>query len=269
MNSFRHVERALAFEIERQVEILESGGEVEQETLLWDANQNIAVPMRSKEYSEDYRYFPEPDLVPVLVEQRWLDEIREELPELPRDRRDRFMKESGLPRYDANVLTMEKDVADYFEETCEWLGAKSAENYKAVSNWVMGDILRVVKERQLSVTKFPISPQRLAGMIKLINDGTISGKIAKGVFEEMLASPEKPRVIVERKGLLQLSDEVEIEKVVTQVLEENPEQVSKYLAGKDTVFAFFVGQTMRLTRGKANPKVVNEVLRRKLEEQRR
>lgn len=265
MNSFRHVERALAFEIGRQIEILESGGTIEQETLLWDANQNIAAPMRSKEYAHDYRYFPEPDLVPVVIDEPWLREVRAELPELPTERRDRFMKEYGLPRYDADVITAEKDIADYFEETCRSLPTKSPDNYKAVSNWVMVDVLRILKEKELLIASFPISPQRLSGMIQLINDGTISGKIAKDVFGEMLTSSENPRVIVERKGLLQVSDEAEIDKIIAQVIKDNPDQVQKYIDGKETLFAFFVGQTMRLTEGKANPKTVNKVLKRKLE----
>lgn len=264
LNSLRYVERALAFEINRQIEILESGGIVEQETLLWDANQNVAAPMRSKEYAHDYRYFPEPDLVPVLIDEGWLQKIRAELPELPTQRRDRFIKEYGLPRYDADVLTAEKEVADYFEEACCSLKAMSSENNKAVSNWVMVEVLRVLNEKDLSIRDFPISPQRLAGMIRLIDNGTISGKIAKEVFEEMLVSPDDPHVIVERKGLLQVSDEAEIEKVIDQVLKENPEQVQKYISGKETVFTFFVGQTMQLMKGKANPRVLHEVLKRKL-----
>jgi len=266
MNSFRHVERALAYEISRQIGILESGGEVEQETLLWDAAQNVVVPMRSKEFAHDYRYFPEPDLVPVLVDEPWLEQIRSELPEFPAERRDRFMKDYGLPRYSADVLTAEKSLADYFDEVCRSKNTKSPEECRAVSNWVMGDVLRVVNEGQISISGFPISPQRLAGMITLIDDGVISGKIAKEVFEEMLVSPEEPRAIVERKGLLQLTDEDEIGKVVDRVLEQNPEQVRIYIAGKDTVFAFLVGQTMRTSRGKANPKTVNKILTKKLEE---
>jgi aspartyl-tRNA(Asn)/glutamyl-tRNA(Gln) amidotransferase subunit B len=266
MNSFRHVERALAYEINRQIDILESGGEVEQETLLWDATQNVVLPMRSKEFAHDYRYFPEPDFVPVLVDQLWLEQIRSGLPELPAERRDRFVKEYRLPRYDADVLTAERGIADYFEEVCRSKGAKSAEECKAVSNWVMGDVLRVVNERQIAISEFPISPQRLARMITLIDDGIISGKIAKEVFEEMLASTEDPRAMVERKGLIQLSDEEEIRKVIDQVLEQNPEQVRMCLAGKDTVFGFLVGQTMRMSKGKANPKAVNKILTKKLEE---
>jgi len=268
MNSFRNVERALAFEISRQIELLEKGEAVEQETLLWDANQNIATPMRSKEYAHDYRYFPEPDLVPVVVDEEWLEKIRADLPELPTERRDRFIRDYALPRYDAEVLTAEKEIADYFEQACRALAAKSPENFKALSNWVMGDVLRILKEKELSITDFSISPDRLAGMVTLIHEGTISGKIAKEVFEEMLSSPEEPRAIVERKALLQVSSESEIESVINQVLAQNEKEVQKFLAGKETIFGFLVGQTMRLTGGKANPKIVHEILKRKLEEMR-
>jgi aspartyl-tRNA(Asn)/glutamyl-tRNA(Gln) amidotransferase subunit B len=266
MNSFRNVERALSYEINRQIEILESGEEVEQETLLWDANQNVVMPMRSKEYAHDYRYFPEPDLVPVIVDEGWLERIRKELPEMPTERRDRFMKEYGLPRYDAEVLTAESGIADYFEDACTWNNRISTEKCKAVSNWVMGDVLRVVNERQISISEFPVSAERLARMIALIDDGIISGKIAKEVFEEMLNSSEDPQAIVERKGLVQLSDEEEIEKIVNQVLAQNREQIQMYIAGKETVFSFLVGQAMRMTKGKANPKTVNQVLVKKLQE---
>jgi aspartyl-tRNA(Asn)/glutamyl-tRNA(Gln) amidotransferase subunit B len=199
------------------------------------------------------------------VDEPWLERVRKELPELPTDRRDRFMREYGLPRYDAEVLTAEINIADYFEAACKWSEQKSTDVYKAVSNWVMGDVLRVVNERQLPVSEFPISPQRLARMINLIGDGVISGKIAKEVFDEMLSSSDEPQAIVERRGLLQLSDEGEIGKIVDQVLEQNAGQVQTYIAGKESVLAFFVGQTMRLTKGKANPKTVNEILRKKLD----
>lgn len=269
MNSFRHVERALEFEIDRQVRLLEDGGEVEQETLLWDADRNIAYLMRSKEEAHDYRYFPDPDLVPVCVEESWIARVRSQLPELPLTRRDRFISDLGLPRYDAEVLTSEKAVADYFEEAHSALsvghGGSSRENAKAVSNWVMTDVLRVVGDTKIPIADFPISPKRLAGMIGLMNDGTISGKIAKEVFEEMLGSSEDPAVIVERKGLMQVSDSSVIEKTIDDVLDGNRPQVEKYLGGSEKVFGFFVGETMKAMKGKANPKVVNDILRRKLD----
>jgi aspartyl-tRNA(Asn)/glutamyl-tRNA(Gln) amidotransferase subunit B len=264
MNSFRHVERALEYEIQRQIELIEDGGNVVQETLLWDANKNAAVSMRSKEEAHDYRYFPEPDLVPVLVEQEWIDKVKKILPELPKERRNRFVQDFSLPKYDADVITAEKPVADYFENAVSHLSAKNADAYKSVSNWVMTDVLRVVNERHIAVSDFPVTPEHLSAMINLIIEGTISGKIAKDVFEEMLKTGEAPKAIIERKGLVQVSDTSVIEKAVDEVLARNVEQVEKYRAGKAQVFGFFVGETMKATKGKANPKIVNEILKKKL-----
>ncbi|HZY10547.1 MAG TPA: Asp-tRNA(Asn)/Glu-tRNA(Gln) amidotransferase subunit GatB, partial [Bacteroidota bacterium] len=264
MNSFRYVERALEFETHRQVQLLEEGAEIVQETLLWDANKNISYPMRSKEEAHDYRYFPEPDLVPVLVEEPWIDKIASTLPEHPTVRRDRFITEYGLPRYDADILTSEKGYADYFEEVLHAWGTKEKEKIKSASNWVMTDVLRVVGERKIEIKDFPIPPKNLSIMIRLIEDGTISGKIAKEIFEEMLKSNEDPRVIVERKGLKQLSDERAIEKIIDEVLDQNQQQVSKFRTGNEKVFGFFVGEVMKATRGKANPGVVNKILKQKL-----
>jgi aspartyl-tRNA(Asn)/glutamyl-tRNA(Gln) amidotransferase subunit B len=268
MNSFRNVERALEYEINRQIRLIEDGGTVVQESLLWDANQNVALPMRSKEEAHDYRYFPDPDLVPVLVDEPWIARARHELPELPGPRRDRFMTDLGLPRYDADVLTVERGVADYFESTLISLGnnpARRKENAKTVSNWVMTDVLRVVAEKKIVIGDFPVSPENLAAMIGLIQDGTISGKIAKEVFEAMVETREHPKVIVDRKGLLQVSDAAAIEGVVDGVIQANPQQVRKYVDGNDKVFAFFVGESMKVMKGKGNPKIVNDLLRRKLD----
>lgn len=266
MNSFRNVERALEYEINRQREILEEGGTIEQETLLWDANQNIATPMRTKEYAHDYRYFPEPDLVPVLVDEKCIEKIRQQLPELPTERRDRFMEVYRLPKYDADVLTAEKAIADYFEAALQELKIKSKENYKAVSNWVTTNVLGVVNEKKLDVKEFPIPPKYIGQLVNLINEAIISSRIAKEVFDEVLDNPREPKTIVEEKGLIQVSDQDEIGKVITQVLDSNKEQVEKYLNGKEKVFAFFVGETMKAMRGKANPKIVNDILKKKLEE---
>ena len=265
MNSFRFVEKALEYEINRQIELIENDGKVAQETLLWDANQGIAISMRSKEEAHDYRYFPEPDLVPVLVNQDWIDNVKATLPEFPSERRDRYVRELKLPRYDADVLTTEKALADYFEGVVNHLGKKNDETYKLASNWTMTDVLRVVKDRHIEVSDFPIPPRYLSEMIDLILDGTISGKIAKDVFEEMLTSKEPPKSIVEKKGLMQVSDTGAIEKVIDEILANNKEQVEKYRSGKSQVFGFFVGETMKAMKGKANPKVVNEILRKKLE----
>ncbi|MDH4069646.1 MAG: Asp-tRNA(Asn)/Glu-tRNA(Gln) amidotransferase subunit GatB [Ignavibacteria bacterium] len=269
MNSFRYVERALEFEINRQIQVLTEGGTVAQETLLWDANLGVAIPMRSKEEAHDYRYFPDPDLVPVLVEEAWTGRIRESMPELPTVRRDRFESTLGLPRYDADVLTAEKETADYFEDTLQELtnqtGRDRKDLAKPVSNWVMTDILRVMGERKLAIGQVPISPVRLAGMIRLILDGTISGTIAKELFEEMLGSDEDPESIVERKGLVQVSDHGVLSAAIQEVLDNSPDQVRKYINGSDKVFGFFVGQTMKKLQGKGNPSVINELLRKKLD----
>jgi aspartyl-tRNA(Asn)/glutamyl-tRNA(Gln) amidotransferase subunit B len=267
MNSFRNVERALEFEIHRQIQLIEDGGKVVQESLLWDANQNVALPMRSKEEAHDYRYFPDPDLVPVLVDEAWLARVLSGLPELPGPRRDRFVSELSLPRYDADVLTVEHGVAGYFERTLGLLEpdpAKRRDQAKAVSNWVMTDVLRVVAEKKIPIGDFPVSEKNLAAMIALIQDGTISGKIAKDVFEEMVLTREEPRSIVARKGLVQVSDAGAIEAAVDGVLAANAPQVLKYTGGNEKVFGFFVGETMKAMHGKGNPKLVNEILRRKL-----
>ncbi len=264
MNSFRHVERAVDFEINRQVQLLEEGENVVQETLLWDATLGAAYPMRSKEEAHDYRYFPDPDLSPVFVNDEWIQGIKKDLPEHPTVRRDRFVADLGLPRYDADVLTSEKEYADYFESVLKELRTSNKEHIKLGSNWVMTEVLRVVSEEKLRIDQFPVSPENLANMIRLINDGTISSKIAKEVFDEMIVSNEDPKVIVERKGLVQLSDESAIEKVVSEVLEKNAAQVEKYKAGNEKVFGFFVGEVMKATKGKANPLVLNAVLKRRL-----
>jgi len=264
MNSFRNVERALEFEIQRQINIIDDGGTVVQETLLWDAEKNSAHTMRTKEEAHDYRYFPEPDLVPVLVDEKWIDSVCRNLVEHPTDRRDRFVREYGLPKYDADVLTAEKDFADYFEDVVRSLGATNKENAKQASNWVMTEALRVVSERHIDIRDFPVSPENLSAMIRLINDGTISGKIAKDVFAEMLVVNEDPKRIIERKGWVQLSDESAIEKIVDEVLAKNISQVEKYRAGNEKVFGFFVGEVMKATKGKANPSIVNSILQKKL-----
>ncbi|MBP1656315.1 MAG: glutamyl-tRNA(Gln) amidotransferase, subunit [Bacteroidetes bacterium] len=268
MNSFRNVEKALEFEIGRQQGLLDDGARVVQETLLWDADAGVAIPMRSKEEAHDYRYFPDPDLVPVLVDEPWIASVRQAMPELPEHRRDRFQQELGLPRYDANVLTAEREVADFYEQSLRALEASSSasrENLaKVVSNWVMTDVLRVAGDRSVPVSALPVTPGRLAAMIGLILDGTISGKLAKDVFEEMLVSSEEPSAIVRRKGLVQVTDSGAIAACVDTVLAAHDEQVKKYLAGNEKIFGFFVGETMKLMQGKGNPKVVNELLRERL-----
>ncbi len=260
MNSFRGVEKALEFEIERQIRTLEKGGKVVQQTLLWDADKNETIPMRSKEFAHDYRYFPEPDLVPLQIKSDWIEKIRQSLPELPNVRRNRLVEQYELPQYDADILTDSKAIADYFEET-----AKLSGDAKAASNWVMGEVLRVLKVAQTDIKDLKIKPADLAALIKLIKDGTISGKIAKSVFDEMHTSDKKPEEIIKEKGLLQISDSAELEKQVLIVLKENPTAVKKIMEGKEQVLGFLVGQIMKSTRGKANPKLVNEILRKELQ----
>jgi aspartyl-tRNA(Asn)/glutamyl-tRNA(Gln) amidotransferase subunit B len=268
MNSFRNVERALTYEIGRQIHLVTDGGKVEQETLLWDADGGVAIPMRSKEEAHDYRYFPDPDLVPVLVDEPWIERVRAAMPELPAPRRERFVASFGLPPYDAGILTTERDIADYFERVVARLGetgrGNQAEHAKSASNWIMTDVLRVLSERKCSAADLPVQPDRLASLVALIQDGTISGTIAKQVFELMLASPDPPRAIVERHGLVQVSDSRAIERAVEEVLSRNARQVEQYLAGNEKIFGFFVGETMRRMQGKGNPNIIHEVLKRAL-----
>lgn len=268
LNSLRFLEKALEFEISRQKDLLAGGEEVAHETRLYDADRGLTFPMRSKEEAHDYRYFPEPDLVPVVVEEKWREEIRRHLPELPDARRNRFIESLGLPRYDAGVLTAEKEIAEYFEQTLALLSSLNAkpakENAKVVSNWVMTDVLRVVSEKKVRLDAFPIHPSRLAAMIRLIQEGTISGTMAKELFGEMLTDPEEPRAIVQKKGWMQISDTAAIEQAVNDVLAEYGKQVEQFLAGNQKVFGFLVGETMKRMKGKGNPKLVNDILRRTL-----
>ena len=266
LNSFRFVEKGLEYEINRQIGLLESGKAIRQETLLWDAAAGIAIPMRSKEEAHDYRYFPEPDLVPVDVTDDWIDRVKHSLPEFPASRRDRYVRSLGLPSYDAEILTSEKGLADYFEAVVAGLKAKNVQTYKMASNWIMTDILHLINEQHKRIGECPVGPGRLADLINLIVDGTISGKIAKDVFEELRDSNESPVMIVNKKGLLQVSDASSIERAVDAVLDRYPEEVKSFLGGKQKVYGFLVGETMKDMKGKANPGIVNDVLRKKLEE---
>jgi aspartyl-tRNA(Asn)/glutamyl-tRNA(Gln) amidotransferase subunit B len=259
MNSFRHVEKALEYEIKRQIAILEDGEEVIQETRLWDVNQGVTAPMRGKEEAHDYRYFPDPDLVPLQVAEKWVEEIRQSLPELPDDKKERFVKEYGIPEYDAEILTSTKAMANYYEEC-----VRLFQEAKTVSNWMMGDLLRELKRDEREIDQCPVTPQHLAEMLLMVREGTISGKIAKDVFEEMYRTGEEPEKIVKDKGWTQIVDEAEIEKAVEVAMESNPKQVEDYQKGKEKLFGFFVGEVMKQTKGKANPKLVNELLKKKL-----
>ena len=259
LNSFRNVARAVEHEIARQVALVESGGEVVQETRLWNAERGETAPMRSKEDAHDYRYFPEPDLPPLVVSSEWVEESRASLPELPAERRRRFATEYALPGYDAGVLTQERDVAEYFEAA-----ARASGNAKAVSNWVMTEVLRKLKELGGGLASCPIGPAALAGLVRLIDEGTISGKIAKDVFERMWANGEEAAAIVAREGLTQLSDDSALEAVVAELVADSPEQAASYRGGKAAALGWFVGQVMRRTGGRANPQRVNALLRKAL-----
>jgi aspartyl-tRNA(Asn)/glutamyl-tRNA(Gln) amidotransferase subunit B len=259
LNSFRNVARALEHEVVRQAAVLESGREVVQETLLWNADRGETASMRSKEEAHDYRYFPEPDLPPLVVTAEWVEEARRSLPELPAERRRRFASEYGLPPYDAGVLTQERAVADYFEAA-----ARESGNAKAVSNWVMTEVLRKLKDDERGLAACPVGPAALAGLVRLVDADTISGKIAKDVFERMWATGEEPAAIVEREGLTQLSDESALEAVVAEVVAASPEQAASYRGGKAAALGWFVGQVMKKTGGRANPQRVNALLHRAL-----
>ncbi len=260
MNSIRNVEQAIEFELRRQFVVLESGGEIIQQTLLWDAGRRETVAMRSKEQAHDYRYFPEPDLMPVVVTDELLEEVRAAMPELPEARRNRFAADFGLPTYDAAVLSADRSVADYFEAVVG-LGAEP----KPASNWTMGEVLRVLKETAATIDAFPVSPARLAALIGLVSSNVVSNSGAKAVFVEMLTDPAEPKAIVDRLGLGQVSDTAALDQVLDDVLRSSPTQLEQYLGGKDTLFAYFVGQSMKATKGKANPRLLTDLLRTKLD----
>jgi aspartyl-tRNA(Asn)/glutamyl-tRNA(Gln) amidotransferase subunit B len=259
MNSFRFVERALAYEIERQTEILEDGGELTQETRLWDEAKNATIGMRGKEEAHDYRYFPDPDLVPFELSADWVEKIRASLPELPDQKEERFVAGYGLPREDARILTESAELADYFEKAVERFP-----HPKKVSNWILTELLREVNRDEREIDRCPVTPAHLAEMLAMIEQGLISGRIGKQVFEEMVRTGRPPRVVVEEKGWVQIRDTSELERAVDEVLAANPGEVQKYRSGKEKVFGFLVGQVMRATRGKADPRLANELLRKKL-----
>lgn len=262
INSFRNIEKAINFEVERQIDILESGGTITQETRLYDADKDETRSMRSKEEANDYRYFPDPDLLPVQVTQKLIDEVRESLPELPDARRQRFIEELGLSAYDAGVLTADREMAEYFETTVAAAGGEA----KLTANWVSGELSGALNKENRSIADSPVSAENLGQLILRIKDNTISGKIAKQIFADLWAGDgESPDAIIEAKGLKQMSDTGELEKLVDEIIEANPGQVEQYRAGKTKVLGFFVGQIMKNTGGKANPGQVNQLLKTKLD----
>ncbi len=259
INSFRFIEKALDFEIQRQASLLENNESISQETRLYDSTKNKTFSMRSKEEAMDYRYFPDPDLLPLEVSDELIESIRKNLPELPLEKKERFKKDYEIPDYDASVLTSDKDLAFYFEES-----AKASKNPKATSNWIMGDFLKSLKESQLSFEDLKVSPKDLGLLVQLIDKGEISGKMAKQVFADMWKSGESPKAIVKSKGLSQISDPEEVKSIVEGVVSAHPGQLAEYKSGKNKLFGFFVGQVMKESKGQANPELVTKFLMEKL-----
>ncbi|NLM22255.1 MAG: Asp-tRNA(Asn)/Glu-tRNA(Gln) amidotransferase subunit GatB [Peptococcaceae bacterium] len=258
LNSFTAVRRCLEYETERQAEVLNEGEKVIQETRTWDESQGVTLSLRTKEEAHDYRYFPEADLVPLKIDREWVERIRATLPELPAAKRER-LKTLGLSVYEAGVLTSSKAMADYFDQVMQ----KYADA-KIVANWIMGDLSALLKANNRSFEDCPVKPYQLADMLKLLKKGEISGKIAKTVLEEIYTSGKDPAVIVKEKGLVQISDQDALEKIITEVLVQNPKSVADYKGGKEKAFGFLVGQVMKATKGKANPELVNKILKEKL-----
>ena len=260
LNSFRFVERAINYEIERQIDVIESGGKVVQETRLYDADDDSTRAMRSKEEANDYRYFPDPDLLPVKLEEDLLKELQANLPELPDVKQARFCSEYSLNEKDAEQLSASRDMADYFEQVV----GGDKDQAKMAANWVLGELSAALNQSNTDISQSPVSAERLAQLIARITDNTISGKIAKEVFQDMWGSDKSADQVIEEKGLQQISDVGELEAIIDKVIADNPKQVEQYLSGKDKVFGFFVGNVMKATKGKANPKQVNDLLKSKL-----
>ncbi|HEV2444352.1 MAG TPA: Asp-tRNA(Asn)/Glu-tRNA(Gln) amidotransferase subunit GatB, partial [Candidatus Sulfopaludibacter sp.] len=259
LNSFRFLKQALDYEIARQVGVIESGGRVVQETRLYDPDLGETLAMRSKEDAHDYRYFPEPDLVPLRIGDAWLAEMRASMPELPAQKRARFIEKLGLREYDAEVLNQSRAAAEYFETAAEVSG-----DPKTAANWVMGDLMGALKAEGREIAESPVSARNLGELVKLIASGELSGKMAKDVFAKMFASGGAPRAIIEREGLKQISDTGALEKIIADVIANNPKQVEQYKGGKTSVMNFLVGQAMKATRGQANVAVVTDLFKQKL-----
>lgn len=260
LNSFRYVEKAILYEVARQIDVIEGGGKVVQETRLYDPDKGETRSMRSKEEANDYRYFPDPDLLPVLLEPAFIEDIRSTLPELPDDKAARFVRDYGLPEYDAGVLTASRELADFYEDVARRVGSDP----KLCANWVMGDLSGFLNKDGLEIEQSRVDAARLAGLVSRIVDATISGKIAKEVFEVMWASGDTADTVIEQRGLRQITDTSAIEAAIAEVMARNPQQLADYRAGKDKLFGFFVGQVMKATQGKANPAQLNELLKQKL-----
>ena len=259
INSFKYVKDAVEYEIKRQAKVLTEGGKIRQETRLWNIERGETAVMRSKEEAHDYRYFPDPDLVPLKLDQAWIDGFRSRLPELPAVRTKRFVSDYGLPEYDATILTASKGMADYFEACVEQFPQP-----KIVSNWVMGELMRELNNSGTDISVSPVTPERLVSLLQMVDKGTISLKVARDIFPELYSSGKTPEQIVQAKGLTQVSDEGALEQIIAEVLSKNPAQVAQFKEGKQQVLGFLVGQVMKTSGGKANPGKVNELLRKKL-----
>jgi len=256
MNSMKSLQRALEYEEERHKKILSEGGTIVQETRRWDESKGITVSMRTKEQAHDYRYFPEPDLVPIVLDEAWIEDLRKALPELPDDKKKRFVEEYGIPDYDASVLTLTKDLSSFFE-AC----AKGHKNPKAISNWVMGEVLRIIKEKELDIKDINIKPEGLRKLVDLVDEAVLSSTGAKQVFEEMFKTGKDPETLVDQLGLRQISDEGAMVELVKQVLSENQKSVEDYKKGKTNALGYLVGQCMKASKGKGNPQIINKILR--------
>lgn len=260
LNSFKAVVKAIEYETNRQIEVLENGGRVVQETRLWDEENAVTKPMRSKEEAMDYRYFPEPDLPAIIITESRLSNVKDEMPEFADEKAKRFINEYKLNEMEAATLSSEQELAEYYEEV-----VKVSDDSRLAANWVLTEILRVLKEKNISIEEFSVEPENIGKLIKLIKANTISSKIAKDVFEILLSENKDPEIIVKEKGLVQITDNSEIEKIVEQVLAENPQSVEDYKAGKSNALKYLVGQSMRLSKGKANPQMINEMILARLE----
>ena len=258
VNSIKFMEMAIEYEANRQVELLESGKIVDQETRLFDTKKNSTRSMRSKEDAHDYRYFPDPDLLPLNLDKELIDKLKKELPELPDHKKERFIKEHNLSSYEANILVSEKEISDYYEEVIKNCDKKLA------TNWITVELFAVLNKKNLSILNSPVSAKNLSSLIKMITSGKISGKIAKEVFEKMQIKDKDPKKIVEEEGLTQQSDPKQLEKIILEMLSKNQDKVTQYKSGKEKLFGYFVGEVMKISKGKANPNLVNQILKDKL-----
>lgn len=263
LNSFRFLQKALEFEIDRQIQLIRNEGEVQQETRLWDEEKQKTTVMRTKEEAHDYRYFAEPDLLPVMISQEWLKQLKDEIPELPEQRRERFIQQYSLSQEEALLLTQTRQLADYFETA-----VASCRQPKAIFNWILGDLTYHMKQDNRDIAECPVRPEQLADLVRLIDEGEISGKMAKQVFERLYGTGEDPRSIISKEGLRQISDQDQLRSIVDRVIESNPEKVQAYQSGKTGLLGFFMGQVMKETEDQANPKMINEMLQAKLQSHR-